>query len=55
LFALRGRRRALLLHRLHAAFEIGKQPVDALEPRFRAAPPLFQPGQLCRHPRRFLL
>ena len=31
------------------------QPVDALERRLRAAPPLFQAGQLRRHLRRFLL
>ena len=48
-------RRALLLDRLHAPVEIGKEPVDALEGRFRAAPPLLQSGQFRGHLRRFLL
>ena len=45
----------MLLDRLHAPRQIAKQPVDALEGRLCAAPPLFQAGQLRRHLRRFLL
>ena len=48
-------RGALLLDGQHAPLEVGVQPVDALECRLRAAPPLFQPGQLRGHLRRFLL
>ena len=55
LLALCRGRGALLLNRLHAPFQIGKQPVDALERRLRAAPPLFQARQLRGHLRSFLL
>ena len=41
--------------RLHAALQVGMEPVDALEGSFRAAPALFQAGQLRGYLRGFLL
>ncbi len=55
LLALRLCSGALLLNSQHSPLQIGVQPVDALEGCFRAAPTLFQPGQLCSYLCSFLL
>ena len=47
--------RPLLVDGLHTALQVGMEPVNALEGSLRAAPPLFQAGQLRGHLRRLLL
>jgi hypothetical protein len=48
LFLLSRRGSALLFDGLHAALQVSKKPVDALERCFRTAPALFESGKLGR-------